>query len=631
MKRSVHSSAVQANTTHSGASFRERTPQAYARAMAEGLVTVNNIPAFPKTVLKDGDLIQHSTIRTEPPVSADPIGIVYEDNDWLVIDKPSGIPAHPAGRYTYNTVTNILFHEMGRVAHPCNRLDRLTSGLMFLAKTRDGAERLTSQIRDRTVRKKYLARVKGLFPGRLTVNAPLYTLSPKHTLNVVDHVRGKPAETSFQRLMVHLQYVGHPIANDPIYSTPAALAGVESIKKALAGAKCDPGAKNCANVTLTGDCARDGEDGARDGEDGARDGEGGARDGEDGARDGEDGARDGEGGARDGEDGARDGEDGARDGEGGARDGEDGARDGEDGARDGEGGARDGEDGARDGEDGARDGGDGARDGGDGALALPSAPDDGDGGWELVISYLDSIGKTRPASSWFFPDAPGEMLIPSSSPDDPEYSDPGVNDLSLWLHAYSYSADDGSWSFSTRFPAWATEPAKKYMRMAIEEAKKCSETKTMFNVGCVLVNSGDVIAKGYSRELPGNTHAEQCAIQKYFTAASGSNNSKEMPPYTEIYTTMEPCSKRLSGNLPCVDRILALPITSCFVGVSEPETFIENNVSLQKLTENDVFYVHVPGLEKECLSEATRGHPQPPVISSEPVDLDLEKSNKNNN
>lgn len=77
-----------------------------------------------------------------------------------------------------------------------------------------------------------------------------------------------------------------------------------------------------------------------------------------------------------------------------------------------------------------------------------------------------------------------------------------------------------------------------------------------------------------------------------------------------LYTTMEPCSERLSGNLPCVDRILATGgrIKTVYVGVQEPERFIKDNVGRRKLGEAGVRYVVVEGLKEEILEEAVRGH-----------------------
>ncbi|KAI5956521.1 RIB2 [Candida jiufengensis] len=465
--------------------FRDRTPEVYEKAIESGLVKLNNKVADLNTIVKNGDLITHRGFRREAPVTSSPIKIVYENDDLLVIDKPSGIPVHPTGRYRYNTVTKILQHEQGKIVHPCNRLDRLTSGLMFLGKTSKGSNEFMKQIRDRNVSKYYIARVKGNFPtSDITVDKPLFTISPKHTLNVVDLKQGKEAKTEFRRvsydpktntsiitchpltgrthqIRVHLQNIGFPIANDPIYS----------------------------NSYIWGD-----------------------------------------------------------------------------------------------------------------NLGLG-----GEAYLEDVKLKIDSIGKTKEASSWIHPNEPGEILTNEICPQTglPLYTDPGINDLELWLHAYQYESTDGDWSYKTEWPEWAIESSRKFMELALNEARKCGETQTQYNVGCVLVLNGEILSTGYSRELEGNTHAEQNALEKYFLVSG----SKDVPPGTELYTTMEPCSLRLSGNLPCVDRIINLPnIKSVFVGVVEPDVFVQNNSSYHKLKLKNIAYVHIPGYENECLDIAKKGH-----------------------
>lgn len=465
--------------------FRDRTPEAYKKAIEDGMVSINSKTANLETVVRNGDLISHRGFRREPPVNAAPVKIVYENDELLVIDKPSGIPVHPTGRFRYNTITKILQHDMGKTVHPCNRLDRLTSGLMFLGKTAQGSNDFMKQIRDRNVSKEYIARVKGEFSTQnLTIDKPLYTLSPKHTLNVVDEEKGKEAVTEFKRvsydpttdtsvvkchpltgrthqIRVHLQYIGHPIANDPIYS----------------------------NTYVWGD----------------------------------------------------------------------------------------------------------------------ELGKDGKANYDEVVSRLDTIGKTRAASSWIHPEEDGEILSNEICPHTglPLYTDPGFNDLELWLHAYSYKADDGSWAYKTEYPEWALENSRKFMVQALKEANKCGETQTQFNVGCVIVHNGEVISTGHSRELEGNTHAEQCALEKYFEKTG----KRKVPLGTELFTTMEPCSFRLSGNLPCVQRILQTPgIKTCFVGVVEPDIFVKNNTSYKILADSGIAYVHIPGYEDECLKIAKKGH-----------------------
>ncbi len=142
--------------------------------------------------------------------------------------------------------------------------------------------------------------------------------------------------------------------------------------------------------------------------------------------------------------------------------------------------------------------------------------------------------------------------------------------------------------------------------MAIKEADKCGPTKTAFSVGAVLVNGTEILDVGYSRELPGNTHAEQCALEKYFTKTG----KRAVPPGTIIYTTMEPCSFRLSGNEPCVQRIMSLNgnIQTVFVGVLEPDTFVKNNTSLSLLEDVHINYIQIPGYEEQCTLISFKGH-----------------------
>ncbi|CAK7234875.1 DRAP deaminase [Sporothrix curviconia] len=242
-----------------GSEFRDRPLAYYRRAMESGTVKVSEKIVGPDHVLQNGERVSHTLHRHEPPVTADPVEVIHEDNDMLVINKPAGVPVHPAGRYQYNSVVEILKHERGPgfIPYPCNRLDRLTSGIMFLAKSPKTAKRLSLQIQARVVRKEYLARVVGRFPdGEVICDQPILQISPKLGLNRV-RANGRSARTVFKRLAyygpeegagdaashppseackgysivrclpvtgrthqlrVHLQYLGHPIENDPIYA-----------------------------------------------------------------------------------------------------------------------------------------------------------------------------------------------------------------------------------------------------------------------------------------------------------------------------------------------------------------------------------------------------------------------------
>ena len=240
-------------------------------AIETGHITLNGKPSPSiHTILRNGDIISHTLHRHEPPVAARPIGIVHEDDGLIVIDKPAGIPVHPAGRYNYNSVVEIMraerFHSFNPM--PCNRLDRLTSGVMFIGKLKEAAEDMSQQLVHRTVKKEYVARVQGMFPEEEVVcEEPILLISPKLGLNRV-RPHGKAAKTLFKRIAyypcegsvkesfqsedarnhilhglerparvkkgysivrcspltgrshqirVHLQFLGFPIANDPIY------------------------------------------------------------------------------------------------------------------------------------------------------------------------------------------------------------------------------------------------------------------------------------------------------------------------------------------------------------------------------------------------------------------------------
>ncbi|KAG9002039.1 hypothetical protein FRB94_004131 [Tulasnella sp. JGI-2019a] len=160
----------------------------------------------------------------------------------------------------------------------------------------------------------------------------------------------------------------------------------------------------------------------------------------------------------------------------------------------------------------------------------------------------------------------------------------------------------------------------QFLRLALDEAKKCEPTPTAFCVGCVIVipssadtsatqSMGRVLATGYSRELPGNTHAEANALAKAYTGDKESNSSsiESLLSSADVYTTMEPCSVRLSGLAPCADALIKAKISRCIIGVGEPADFV-NCEGAQKLIDAGISVVWMKGLEEECLSVARRGH-----------------------
>ncbi|KAF8326634.1 pseudouridine synthase [Cantharellus anzutake] len=230
--------------------FRDRSVEYYRFALESGVVTMNGKVALPGTIVRNGDRIENVVHRHEPPVTSVPIKIIHRDDgeEILVIDKPGSIPIHTTGRYKKNTLVEILQADygMGRL-FTVNRLDRLTSGLMIIGLTSRRAKSLCEEFAKGTVRKEYIARCVGKFPEEeVTVEQPLITVDRQMGLNIV-HPEGKYAKTTFNRMSydettdtsvlhcrpwtgrshqirVHLQYLGHPIANDPIYNSTRAWA-----------------------------------------------------------------------------------------------------------------------------------------------------------------------------------------------------------------------------------------------------------------------------------------------------------------------------------------------------------------------------------------------------------------------
>ncbi|KAJ3281143.1 RNA pseudouridylate synthase domain containing protein 2 [Borealophlyctis nickersoniae] len=224
--------------------FQDRTKEYYKRAIETGAITVNGGIVPLNYIFRNADVLEHTIHRHEPPVSAEPVKIVHQEEEFIIVDKPSSIPIHPTGRYHHNSMLHILRHEHPELPEllPVNRIDRLTSGIAMVCLNKGSANQFMSELKERRVEKHYLARVRGEFPATedfFEVDQPIKTVSHKLGVNVVDK-DGKPCTTLFKRvnyngltsvvyckpltgrthqIRVHLQYLGFPIANDPLYCT----------------------------------------------------------------------------------------------------------------------------------------------------------------------------------------------------------------------------------------------------------------------------------------------------------------------------------------------------------------------------------------------------------------------------
>ena len=244
--------------------------EAVRAAASECKLVLNGAPATENATFVHGDTLVHLVHRVEPSVPATPLELLLCEADLLAINKPAGVPVHHAGRYRRNTVVEILQTERPDLdlggnggLHILHRLDRQVSGVLLLPRTALTASRLHASLRDGRMRKRYVARVCGKLDAAATfcVTAPVRVRSSngstvtdcceqctgsnsgKHATTIVralSHdaasatslVLCEPITGRSHQLRLHLQRVGHPIVNDPLYGnarTDAHSRGAEDI------------------------------------------------------------------------------------------------------------------------------------------------------------------------------------------------------------------------------------------------------------------------------------------------------------------------------------------------------------------------------------------------------------------
>ena len=215
-----------------------------------GDIKVNGVHKKASYLLKEDDKVMFeiprtSEIKIEPENI--PLEIVYDDENMLVVNKPSGMLTHPTTIEKSGTLVNALLYKYGENLSDINgefrrgilhRLDRNTSGLLMVAKNNKAHEFLANQIKNHTITKKYRAIAKGVIAqDEFEINSPIGR-NPNQPHKMAVREDGKPSRTIVKvlerfkdatyveltlvtgrthQIRVHLKSINHPIYNDSLY------------------------------------------------------------------------------------------------------------------------------------------------------------------------------------------------------------------------------------------------------------------------------------------------------------------------------------------------------------------------------------------------------------------------------
>lgn len=214
----------------------------------EGGILCNGREVYLSQPLRKGDRMD-LFLKEEVPEEIEPVelpfGIVYEDDDLMVVDKPADMPVHPSMKNHDNTLANAAAWY-GRTkgdsfVYRCvNRLDRDTTGLLILAKHILSATGLYGQMRAREIRRTYLAIVKGMIREEGTIDLPVGRKEDSAIERMIDLEHGERAVTHYRpvrqgkdwtliecrletgrthQIRVHMSSFGHPLIGDFLYGS----------------------------------------------------------------------------------------------------------------------------------------------------------------------------------------------------------------------------------------------------------------------------------------------------------------------------------------------------------------------------------------------------------------------------
>ncbi len=221
-----------------------------------GFINVNNKQEKASYKVRENDIIEIKDGFKEEtdivPVKMD-IDIVYEDEDLMVINKPSGLVVHPGSGNYDNTLVNGLMHYTNELSdingeeRPgiVHRIDKDTSGLLLVAKNNKAHAILTEYFKNHeNIKREYIALLCGVFPhDSATIDAPIgrdpkdrkrMTVTADNSKEAITHMKVIKKYKEFtlvsclldtgrtHQIRVHMNYIGYPIYNDPVYNTKKA-------------------------------------------------------------------------------------------------------------------------------------------------------------------------------------------------------------------------------------------------------------------------------------------------------------------------------------------------------------------------------------------------------------------------
>ena len=232
----------------------EKLTRSYIKKLLEdGNILVNNKNEKSGYMIKENDKITLN-LPDVKPIEARPedikLNIIYEDDDIIIVDKEKGMVVHPAnGNYTGTMVNSLMYSHKGSlssingVIRPgiVHRIDKDTSGILVVAKNDNAHKKLSEQFKIHSIKRKYVALVKGIIKeDKLDINLPIGRSSKDRKKMAVTYKNSKEAITHIavlkrfynsnvtfieasletgrtHQIRVHMSYIGHPLVGDEVY------------------------------------------------------------------------------------------------------------------------------------------------------------------------------------------------------------------------------------------------------------------------------------------------------------------------------------------------------------------------------------------------------------------------------